>query len=53
MIMSISSIKMYVEGIKNKVVFSYVCKSGYSGTWSALDIHIGQILKIIWEGNYQ
>lgn len=37
--------KMYVAGIKPEVIFSYVCKSGYCGTWYALDNQIIRILK--------
>lgn len=37
--------KMYVAGIKPEVIFSYVCKSGYCGTWHALDSQIISILK--------
>lgn len=37
--------KMYVAGIKPEVIFSYICKSGYNGSWSALDSHIRRMLK--------
>lgn len=37
--------KMFIDGVNPEIIFSYVCKSGYCGTWSALSNHIGRILK--------
>lgn len=37
--------KMYIAGINPEVIFSYICKLGYCGTWCALDKQIMYILK--------
>ena len=37
--------KMYADGIRPEVIFSYICKMGYCGSRSALDNQIVRILK--------